>query len=225
METDPTQPTAPQTWSLTFAIDGDLRFLSHHDVLRAVERIATRARLPLRYSEGFNPRPRISLAHPRPVGVATRGDLLVLTLEERVSTDEMLETLNRHAPRGMRFLAAGPLRGRKAPRVVRVGYELALGVEQAAEARRLLESLQSQDAWPVERQVQAPSSGKRKQWRPRRIDLRPLVDAIEIRDRTLRWALVRRGDLWARPGEVLRVLGVEEALSATVRTDIQTEAE
>ena len=70
-----------RAWSIRFAVEGDVRFLSHLDVLRAIERIAARAGLPLRYSRGFNPRPKFSVPHPRPVGVAARRDLLVLSLD------------------------------------------------------------------------------------------------------------------------------------------------
>jgi uncharacterized protein (DUF2344 family) len=43
-------------------VEGDLRFLSHHDCLRAMERLAARARLPVRYTQGFNPRIKMSIA-------------------------------------------------------------------------------------------------------------------------------------------------------------------
>ena len=77
-------------------------------MMRLVERVAVRAKLPLRYSEGFNPRPRISLACPRPVGMATRDDLLAIRMTETLETGPLLEQLNSQSPRSLRFLSAQP---------------------------------------------------------------------------------------------------------------------
>ena len=54
-----------------FAKRGDVRFISHHDLMRLFERACRRAQLPLRMSEGFNPRPRISF--PLSLGTGYEG--------------------------------------------------------------------------------------------------------------------------------------------------------
>ncbi len=59
-----------------------LRFLSHAETLRVFERACARAGLPVKFSQGFNPHPRLSLPLPRPVGVAADDELLVLRLFE-----------------------------------------------------------------------------------------------------------------------------------------------
>lgn len=57
-----------------------LRFLSHAQTLRVFERALARSAVPVRYTEGFNPRPKLSLPLPRPVGVGSDDELLVARL-------------------------------------------------------------------------------------------------------------------------------------------------
>lgn len=61
-----------------FGIAGRLRFLSHAETMRVFERACMRAGVPVKYSQGFNPHPKLSLPLPRPVGVASDEELLVL---------------------------------------------------------------------------------------------------------------------------------------------------
>ena len=63
-----------------FKIAGTLRFLSHSQMLSVFQRAFIRANIPTRYSEGFNPRPKISLPLPRPVGVESDDELLVISV-------------------------------------------------------------------------------------------------------------------------------------------------
>jgi len=206
-----------------WALDGDLRFLSHHDCMRLVERLAVRAGLPLRYTQGFNPHPVLSLLLPRPVGVATRDDLLVLALDDLVEAQGLQDALNAHVPPGLRFFSADRMEGRKAPRPKKAFYELELEAAVQDSLLRRLEELQAQSAWPAQRVVLS-SRGERKVSRP--IDLRPLVARLELEAGRLRMALVRQGDAWARPAEVLAMVGLEgpEFLARLVRTGCECEA-
>jgi len=64
-----------------FCIAGNLRFLSHSETLRTFHRACQRAGLPLRYSRGFNPRPKISLPCPRSVGIEAFDEVLIVELD------------------------------------------------------------------------------------------------------------------------------------------------
>lgn len=201
----------PQRWALRLTIEGDLRFASHLDCIRAVERTAARAKLPLRFTQGFNPHPILSLACPRPVGVATGDDLLVLTLDHDPSGDgaDLARDMTRCAPRGMRFSRPVLLTSRRAPRPRRIHYELALTADQDARALgRTLAGLEAMASWPVERVKPAARRGRPP--RRRTIDLRGLIESIGIDDRpVLHWAARPQGDLWPRVDEVLRLVGLD----------------
>ena len=69
--------------ALSYALNGELRYLSHRDELRMLTRALVRARWPLRYSRGFNPIPRLTLTLPRSVGTASECQLALVELREK----------------------------------------------------------------------------------------------------------------------------------------------
>ncbi len=214
----------PQRWAIWLAIEGNLRFGSHHDLMRAMERTAERAGLVVEYSQGFNPRPRLSLVCPRSVGLATEDDLLVLSLDAPIEGDQLLAKLSEHAPEGIRFVRAEQLVGSRAPQPVRTRHELNLPPDKLSQLPQRLNELQTMPSWPVERQV---SAGRRKSMRAKTIDLRPSVEEIYLEGKTLHVTLVRQDDMWARPGEVLRLVGLDDRvdLARMVRTKVEYEME
>jgi radical SAM-linked protein len=200
--TETIRQPAPQKWAIWFAVDGDLRFLSHHEMMRTVERIVARAQLPVRYSQGVNPRPVLSLASARPVGVAAAAELLVVSLDRPAEAERLLPALNGCAPSGMRFLRAEVLRTRAAPRLTGADYRLELSPAKADAVRERLAGLRRQPAWPVERAVQAGRRGRaRRAPAKRTIDLRPLLASVTLEGLTLRLSFQpagRRGPARAR---------------------------
>jgi radical SAM-linked protein len=213
---------------IRFAVEGDLRFLSHHDLMRAVERVAARAALPLRYSQGFNPRPVLSLICPRPVGVTTRDDVLVASLESPVAAEELAARLNSQAPKGMKFLHAEPIAPGAAPRLRQVAYELPLAAEAYLKTQRRLDELKPVEAWTVQRV--GPPQARPDRPERRTLDLRLFVAELTLTEAggdaaglaVLHVKLVPQGDGWARPVEVLRLLGLDEHmdLSRMTRTEV-----
>jgi radical SAM-linked protein len=65
-----------------------VRYISHLDVLRSWERSIRRAELPLSYSQGFTPHPKIAFASPLPLGFVSEAEIMDVTLDERVSADD-----------------------------------------------------------------------------------------------------------------------------------------
>ena len=211
-----------QKWAIELSVEGDLRFLSHHDMMRAMERLVCRAKLPLKYSQGFNPRPALSLAVPRPVGVASKADLLVLALEQDLQAPALLESLNQTSPTGLRATKAYRLE-KAAPRAKSARYELPLAPERLPAVRARLDELAAQASWPVERS----SAGKDRSGRDvpstqTQIDLRQLIRDLHLEGDYLQITLAPRGDVWARPAEVLTLLGLDGRvdLAALVRAEV-----
>lgn len=62
-----------------------VRYISHLDVLRYWERVFKRAQLPLTYSQGFTPHPRLAFAAPLPLGFIAEGEIVDATLDEVVA--------------------------------------------------------------------------------------------------------------------------------------------
>ena len=213
----------PQRWALRLVIEGDVRFLSHLDSMRAVERAAARGHVPLRFSQGFNPHPVLSFACPRPVGVATRDDLVVLSLDEPMAGEDVQARMNDHAPRGMHFDSPRMLETSRVPRPQRITYEVFLDAAKCRDAAQRLAELAETDAWPMERRKPPKKHGRAV--RSRMIDLRALVESISLDSdaSALRWTARPQGDLWARPQEVLELVGVgeRENLADVVRTCVE----
>ncbi len=86
MSRQPPEQQAPpvQRHRVRYAKRGRLRFASHRDFSRAFERALVRARLPMAYSSGFNPHPRISYAGAAPTGAASEAEYLEIGLAERL---------------------------------------------------------------------------------------------------------------------------------------------
>ena len=87
-----------------YAKRGRLRFTSHRDFSRAFERALVRARIPMAYSSGFNPHPRISYAGASPTGAASEAEYLEIGLAERVETDRLAADLDEALPDGLDVL-------------------------------------------------------------------------------------------------------------------------
>jgi radical SAM-linked protein len=212
------QPAAlPQKWAIRFAVEGDLRFLSHHDMMRAFERMLARADLPVRFSQGFNPRPVISLASPRPVGVASDDELLVVSMDQPLEAQELLDRLQPQAPKGMTFKSARELEGASAV-PVRVSYRTPTPPQREPAVACRLAELRGATTWPI---VRRTAKGRLEE--TRQLDLRAMIESIELKDHALLVTLVPHGQLWARPAEVLALVGLDGRgdLAATVRTRVE----
>jgi radical SAM-linked protein len=101
----PEQQAPPvQRLRVRYAKRGRLRFTSHRDFSRAFERAVFRARIPMAYSSGFNPHPRISYAGAAPTGSASEAEYLEIALAEVVVPAEVHAQLDEALPDGLDLL-------------------------------------------------------------------------------------------------------------------------
>ncbi|WP_231123625.1 TIGR03936 family radical SAM-associated protein [Nocardioides sambongensis] len=102
----PEQQAPPvQRLRIRYAKRGRMRFTSHRDVSRAVERAVFRARIPMAYSSGFHPHPRISYAGASPTGAATESEYVELALAEVREADAVGTALDEALPEGLDVVA------------------------------------------------------------------------------------------------------------------------
>jgi len=107
MREQPEQQAPPvQRVRLRYAKRGRLRFTSHRDFSRAFERAVFRARIPMAYSSGFNPHPRISYAGASPTGAASEAEYLEIALAQEVDPGEVAEALDAALPDGLDVIEA-----------------------------------------------------------------------------------------------------------------------
>jgi len=194
------------------AVHGDLRFASHHDMMRVIERTLLRADLPLKYSQGFSPRAILSLAFPRPVGVAADRDLLVLSLESPMLRQDLLDVSNRCCPEGLKFSDAIRLEMKTTPQPSQCTYEIRLPDDKHDAVARSVEEFSSADSYPIQRTKHPKRRrNKRGDSEPvtRTLDLKLLIDNLRLLDGTLSWRQTPHETLWAKPVEAMKALGLD----------------
>jgi radical SAM-linked protein len=198
---------------------GDLRLVSHHDLLRCLERMLRRAGLPFASTEGFNPKPRLTFALSLPLGVVGCDEVLDLELRQELSPNEVRERLARQAPAGLEILSA-----ERVPRKARLGvrslvYRVGLPAGRAAAVRERAAAVLADTACWIERT------------RPerRRLDVRPFLRDLRVTPDALEMHLWVTAAGTARPDELLELLGLGDLLAAgavveRTRLELQDEA-
>lgn len=102
----PQSPPPVQRLWLRYAKRSVARFASHRDFSRVFQRALRRAGVPMAYSSGFHPHPRISYAQAVPTGAASEAEYLEIALAEKVIPEKLIEALNDSLPRDFRVLQA-----------------------------------------------------------------------------------------------------------------------
>ncbi len=179
-----------ETWTyrLSYQRLGDLRWLSHREVMRTFYRLLTRSELPLYYTQGFHPKPKLAFGPPLPVGVESLDEQIDLVLEREVAADEVLAEMRRLMPAeaGLVAVRAERADGRRSIQHERRGgrWEVALATLalDEAQARAALARFEAAEEWVVP----APRGKKRP---PRPLDLRRLIDRVEVEGGRLRFDL------------------------------------
>jgi radical SAM-linked protein len=178
-------------------------------MMRLWERALRRAALPLRMSQGFNPRPRLSLTEPRSVGIESDAELLEFELADWVNPDSLIASLARQVPEGIEVTSVDLMRPTDKARPAAVVYTARLPEPCPDLADRLAQLLARTEA-PVVRH--RPTGDKP-------LDARPFIEDLKAEDEGLRMVLKTGPGGTVRPDEILRLLGL--APEAIARTDIR----
>ncbi|MGB9885974.1 MAG: TIGR03936 family radical SAM-associated protein [Moorellales bacterium] len=156
---------------INYAQRGPARFVSHLEVSRALERALRRAGLPLKLSQGFNPRPYLSFALPLPVGMSGRSELAVVELSQALPATEVQARLAAEMPPGFALKLVHPLAPGTVPSAVVVAalYRARPGWEpypSRPELERAVVELLNRPFFTLE------AKGQNKDVRPGILDLR-----------------------------------------------------
>ncbi len=96
---------------IKFAKDGYVKYTSHLDMLRVFKRAFKKTGLALRYSQGFNPHPKMSFAQPLSLGYASRCELIEFETSSPHTTEEIITKLRDEMPGGIKILSCQELSG------------------------------------------------------------------------------------------------------------------
>jgi radical SAM-linked protein len=211
---NPAPPTV-QRIRVRFAKRGRLRFLSHRDVARSVERAVRRAGIPVAHSHGFSPHPRLSWIGAAPTGAASEAEYMEIGLTRPLDPADLAAALDAALPDGLDVLAATEAEGTPlAERIDASEWRIELPGISPDELRRAVVAVEVADAVVVER---VTPSGRRQ------VDVRgALVGVIvsapgstsapDTTDCAIMTAVVRQTTPAVRPDDVLGALDVVAGL-------------
>ncbi len=180
-----------------------MRFTSHLDLHRSWERTIRRAKLPLTYSEGFNPRPRITLATALPLGFTSQGEIIEIRLDQELPLEDVLKPILKASPPGIvcREIYEVKQNSPKIPNLVESAEYLVTIPGDPTGLQQNIDELLAQDAVPRERR------GKKYDLRPRIYDIK--VQSTQEDETTLWMHLGASQACTGRPDEVLLQLGID----------------
>jgi radical SAM-linked protein len=189
---------------IRFRKGGDLRLVSHHDLMRCFERMLRRAALPFHSTSGFNPKPRLVFALSLALGIVGAEEVAELELDDEVPPDEVCRRLREQAPAGLDILRVERIGVRAHAQVRRACYRVAVPEARTAELAGRCAAVLAGSHSPVQRTRPEP----------RLVDVRPYIRGLNVGRDTLEM------DLWvtptgaARPDEVLGLLGLGDLVDA-----------
>lgn len=201
---------------ITFTKQGALRYTGHLDLHRLWERAMRRASLPITYSQGFHPQPKISLASALPLGFSSLAEVLDVRFNEDLPVEEIASRLKDNLPADIRVTRVEVV-DERAPalqtQVISAAYDVHLTEPiDGGELTRKVEELMMSESLPRER-------------RGKFYDLRPLVEMLSVINEPdgriwLQMKLAAREGATGRPEEVLTVLGIEPEYAKVERTSL-----
>ena len=199
---------------ITFTKQNALRYIGHLDLHRLWERALRRASLPLSYSQGFHPQPKISLAAALPLGFSSRNEVLDVRLNEDVATEDITARLKDNLPPDIKVLDVQAVDERLPAMqtlVLSAAYDVYLTEPvDGSELKRRVEALMDAESLIRER-------------RGKTYDLRPLIEMLSIITQAdgkawLKMTLAAREGATGRPEEVLTALEIEPETARVERT-------
>jgi radical SAM-linked protein len=215
--TDPNQ-TPHHRLRLVFAKKKQIKYIGHLDLVLAWERALRRAQIPLAYSKGFNPRPKIQVVSSLPLGTTGSAEIMDIVVTQPVEPTEALERIRSALPAGIELHSIEPI-PLKAPTLqhllrqaeYRVLVETELAVDELS---RRIEALLAAEQIIQTRQRKKQAEA---------IDLRPWLHELRLESPGpgeavlhMRLAAGQYGNL--RPEELLKALGLGDNWSEVERT-------
>ena len=196
---------------ITFTKQGALRYTGHLDLHRLWERAMRRAELPIAYSQGFHPQPKMSLAAALPLGFSSLCEMLDVRLNEEIPVEEIRLRLKDNLSTDIQVTNVESV-DERAPalqtQVLSAEYHVQLTEPvDGSDLKRRVEELIQSESLPRER-------------RGKFYDLRPLVEVLTVdtETSTLQMKLTAREGATGRPDEVLTALGIEPEYARVERT-------
>ncbi len=185
---------------IRFRKQGDLRWIGHRDLVRAIERLFRRAGLKLAMSEGFHPKPKMSFPSALAVGIEGLDEVMEIELAESCPAAELHSRLTAQAPPGLtlaRVELVPP--GARKPQLRAATYQVRLPPERREQVSRRAAELLAAPQWPIAR------AGRRGP-----IDMRGFLENVVLGEAVLEFRLRAGREASPGPRDVLAALGLAD---------------
>ena len=197
---------------ITFSKTGALRYIGHLDLNTIWERAARRAGLPLAYTQGFHPQPKMTFASALPLGFSSRCEVMDMRFNQEIDLTSLPMQLQDMMPSGIGIINVQSVDEREPPlqtQIVSAEYEVTLTeAVNEAELKRKMDEVMASPSLPRER-------------RGKSYDLRPLIEKLELTsENKILMQLAAREGATGRPEEVLDVLGIMIEHARVERTNL-----
>ncbi len=204
MSQDESTELAPQRLRITFSKGENLRYISHLDLSRIWERALRRAGIPVAYSKGYHPHPKMVFAAALPLGCTGEVEVIDIVLSQPMPPRRVLRGLARRMPEGLVAIDATPVYDRAPALPVLL---------HGADYESVIETDGPIDEITGQCQALLARETVPRVYRDKAYDLRPLIDDLEVLKVNAQHLLLRmqlaageRGT--GRPDEVLGELGL-----------------
>ena len=161
---------------MAYAKMEDAKYIAHLDLMRMFERALRRAEIPMAYTEGFNPRPKISFGFALAVGVEGEAEYVDVEIQGEPDTEEVMGRLQKQLPPGVRLLRGQALTAGAKPLMAvldRAAYRIRLPMTLPIQPERLREAVEH---WLTREQVIYSRFTKKG---PADKDIRPWVKRLD----------------------------------------------
>ena len=207
----------------------DVRFLGHLEAMNAWIRALRRARAPLAYSQGFHAHPRVNFAAALPNGEESTGEYMDVYLEKVVDVPELRARLAAVVPKGFLVLAAAevPLKGKSLmASVEKLVYTLVSSADRDAVSSKVW-AFDSAETVPIQRSVKTRDKrrrrGKRRVREMREIDLKPMVERLEVRAGegavVIEFVSIAHEGRFAKPKDIIALLELDPTATRVLKRD------
>ena len=204
---------------IRFEKTGAMRYTSHLDLQKVWIRALLRARLPLAYTQGFHPTPKVGYAWPLPLGWGTEGELIDIWLDDpenkEVDPESFIRDVNRMMPAGLRILG-----------IEKLPYSdpaLTIAIQSASYRMAFPDSMDENALQEKMAGLMAQETIERER-RGKTYDMKPLIEAWECGTEpdgtvVMNVRMAARDSAMGRPDELADALGFDPNEVSIVRTE------
>lgn len=166
---------------LRFKKLGRAIYISHLDLMHTIQRAFSRAEYELKYSEGFNPRPQISIALPLSVGTGSECEIMDFKLKEDVPLDDFVARLNRAMPEGIEILEVyEPTRKASGIKWLEISGIMEYDEKNAAEMAEKLHAFYSAEAIVITKRTKRGEADTDIKGAIRSIEFAPVEGGVQV---------------------------------------------